>query len=227
MKILVVEDELRLASSLKKGLEIEHYQVDLSDQGDDALDMALHVEYDLIILDLMIPVLDGLSFARQLRQHGKNTPILVLSARSQLADKLAGFASGVDDYLTKPFSFDELLARIRAISQREKIPHCQSLRCADLLLDVVAHKVIRANQEVILTNKEFRLLEFFLRHQDKVLSKDQIISYVWDYDAQILLNTVEAFIKSLRQKIDRNFPESSPLIHTVRGFGYKLSAQNV
>lgn len=227
MKILIVEDEPRLATSLKKGLEIEHYQVDLADQGDDALDMALHVDYDLIILDLMIPVMDGLAVAKNLRQSGKNTPILILSARSQLADKLAGFTSGVDDYLTKPFSFEELLARIRAISQREKIPHCQTLKCADLSLDIVSHKVVRSGQEIALTSKEFRLLEFFLRHQDQVLSKEQIISYVWDYDAEVLLNTVEAFVKTLRQKIDRNFPDSNRLIHTIRGYGYKLTSWHV
>lgn len=227
MKILVVEDEIRLAQSLQKGLQIEHYEVDLVHQGDDALDKALHVDYDLIILDLMIPVIDGLKVVTELRNSGKNTPILILSAKSQLADKLSGFASGVDDYLTKPFSFEELLARIRAISQREKIPHCQSLKYDDLILDIVAREVSRAGQSITLTAKEFKLLEFFLRHQEKVLSKEQIIAYVWDYDAEILPNTVEVFIKSLRKKIDASFPKSKTLIQTIRGFGYKLQSSNV
>lgn len=222
MRILVVEDDHRIATSLKKGLEQERFAVDVAYTGPDGYDLAESEEYDLIILDLMLPGLDGLTICRQLRGHQIHTPILILTARDQINQKVAGLDLGADDYLTKPFSFDELLARIRALLRRPQTILPADLAHRDLTLNPQTFIVRRADTTINLSSKEFSLLEFLLRHAKQVVSKEQIITHVWDYDTNILPNTVEVYIRNLRQKIDLPFKKLPPLIHTLRGFGYKL-----
>lgn len=223
MKILVVEDEHRIANSIKKGLEQEKYAVDVVYSGTDGFDLASTEEYDLIILDLMLPEMDGLSITRELRKNKIHTPILILTAKGQIDDKVQGLDLGADDYLTKPFSFEELLARIRALSRRPKTSINMILKVEDLKLDPKEYLVKRGNKIINLSHKEFSILEFLMRTPNKILTKQQIINHVWDYDADILPNTVEVNIKNLRNKIDVPFKDKKPLIHTVRGFGYKIS----
>jgi len=222
MRILVVEDEHRIANSIKKGLEQEKYAVDVAYTGPDGFDLASTEEYDLIILDLMLPEMDGLTICRELRQNKIHIPILILTAKGQTQDKVQGLDSGADDYLTKPFSFEELLARIRALSRRPKNSLSEILTVKDLTLDTKQYSVKRNNKSIQLSVKEFSLLEYLMKSAGKIVSKDQIIGHVWDYDADILPNTVEVYIKNLRTKIDVPFKNKKPLIHTVRGFGYKI-----
>lgn len=224
MKILVVEDEHRLAVSIQKGLEQENFSVDVAFNGEDGLDQASTVDYDVLILDLMLPGLNGLEICKQLRDQDIHTPILMLTAKSQLQDKLLGFKVGADDYLSKPFAFEELLARVKSLSKRGSSKSESVLQISDLTLNNKSFAVSRSGQEISLTSKEFVLLEYLLRHQNQILTKEQIISYVWDYDSNVLPNTIEVYIKKLRNKIDLPFPKSKQLIHTIRGFGYKLSA---
>jgi len=222
MRILIVEDEHLIANSIKKGLEQERYAVDVSYSGTDGFDMASTEDYDLIILDLMLPEMDGLTICRELRKDKINTPILMLTAKGQIKDKVEGLDVGADDYLTKPFAFEELLARIRALIRRPKNVANPILKIKDLVLNTTSFEVKRNNKVIILSGKEFALLEYLMRNPNKILTKDQIIGHVWDYDADILPNTVEVFIGYLRKKIDRPFNNKSPLIHTIRGFGYKI-----
>jgi two-component system, OmpR family, response regulator len=222
MKLLVVEDEHRIANSIKKGLEQEHYAVDVAYTGTDGFDLASSEDYDLIILDLMLPDMDGLEICRKLRQNQNHTPVLILTAKSQIQDKVTGLDSGADDYLSKPFSFEELLARIRALARRPKKSLDVVLTLDGLELDTVSYRVTRNGRPILLSSKEYSLLEFLLRHAHKILSKEQIIAHIWDYDADVLPNTVEVYIRNLRQKIDQPFESLSPLIHTVRGFGYRI-----
>lgn len=222
MRLLVVEDEHRIANSLKKGLEQEHFAVDLAYDGLDGYDLALSEEYDTIILDLMLPGKSGLDICREIRNHSIHTPVLILTAKSQVEDKVLGLDCGADDYLTKPFSFDELLARIRALSRRPQKTLDNVLRVADLTLDTKNFFVTRGGHQISLSGKEFSLLEFLLRHPHQIIKKERIIGHVWDYDSNILPNTVEVYIKNLRRKIDDPFKDKKPLINTVRGFGYRL-----
>ena len=222
MKLLVVEDDHRIASSLKKGLELEHYTVDLAFDGIEGYDLASDSKYDLILLDLMLPGMDGLEICRKLRSASNHTPILILTAKSTLEDKVVGLNDGADDYLAKPFAFEELLARIKALLRRPQQVIDTILKYQDLVINLETFEVVRANKKIILSQKEFQLLETFIKHPEKVLSKNQLIDYVWSYDADILPNTVEVNIRNLRQKIDAPFKK--PLIQTIRGFGYKLSA---
>jgi len=222
MRILIVEDEHLIANSIKKGLEQERYAVDVSYSGTDGFDMASTEDYDLIILDLMLPEMDGLTICRELRKDKINTPILMLTAKGQIKDKVEGLDVGADDYLTKPFAFEELLARIRALIRRPKNVANPILKIKDPVLNTTSFEVKRNNKVIILSGKEFALLEYLMRNPNKILTKDQIIGHVWDYDADILPNTVEVFIGYLRKKIDRPFNNKSPLIHTIRGFGYKI-----
>jgi len=223
MKILIIEDEHLIATSIKKGLEQEHYITDIAFDGLEGFDLASSGDYDLILLDLMLPGLDGLSICQKLRADNNHTPILMLTAKSQLEDKIKGLNSGADDYLTKPFAFEELLARIRALSRRPQKTTGKILSVGDLSLDTVNFLVKRGNKEIHLSSKEYSLLECFLRHSNQILNKDQIIQYVWSYESDILPNTVEVYIRNLRQKIDIPFKNKPPLIKTVRGFGYKIS----
>jgi DNA-binding response OmpR family regulator len=222
MKILVVEDEHKIANSIKKGLEQEAFAVDVAYDGDEGYDLAAAENYDVIILDLMLPGMDGIEICRKLRAEKIHTPILILTARGQLDDKVEGLNSGADDYLTKPFAFEELLARVRALLRRPKNSTGVILKLEDLSMDTLSFEVKRAGKTIQLSSKEFALLEYLLRHPNQTLSKDQVINHVWNYDADILPNTVEVYIGYLRNKIDKPFSKSPILIHTVRGFGYKL-----
>lgn len=222
MRILVVEDEHRIANSIKKGLEQESHAVDVAYDGNGGYDLAATEDYDIIILDLMLPGLGGIEICRELRKNKIHTPVLILTAKGQIEDKVKGLDSGADDYLLKPFSFEELLARVRALSRRPKSALGIILKTGDLSLDPKLFEVKRGEVQIKLSSKEFSLLEFLMRNSGKIVSKDQIIAHVWDYDADVLPNTVEVYIKSLRNKIDLPFKNKKPLITTVRGFGYKL-----
>lgn len=222
MRILVVEDEHKIANSIKKGLEQESYAADIAYTGNEGFDFASTEPYDLIILDRLLPEMDGIEITRKLREQKVHTPILMLTAKGQIADKVEGLDAGADDYLVKPFAFEELLARVRALTRRPKENVGTKLSVEDLSLDTVSFEVRRGEKIIKLSNKEFALLNFLMRHANKILTKDQIINNVWNYDADILPNTVEVYIGYLRNKIDKTFPNKSPLIQTVRGFGYKV-----
>ena len=222
MRILVVEDSHKIAGSIKKGLEQESYAVDLAYDGQEGLNLASTEEYDVIILDIMLPKMDGIEVCKSLREQRIHTPILMLTAKGLTSDKVAGLDAGADDYLTKPFAFEELLARVRALARRPKETIHSVLSCEDLSLNTITHQVQRAKRLLSLSAKEYALLEYLLRHPNQTLSKDQIIAHVWDYDADILPNTVEVYIGYLRNKIDKPFPTKPPLIQTVRGFGYRV-----
>ena len=211
---------MSIARSLKEGLEDEAYAVDVVHDGDDGYRTATTDDYDVIILDVMLPEMDGYEVCRELRQDGNQTPILMLTARDAERDIVEGLDMGADDYLAKPFSFEVLLARLRALLRRPNEKLEEVLRVGDLTLDPSLKKVTRAAQEISLTAKEYGVLEYLMRNVGKVLSKEQIISHVWDFDADVLPNNVELFIMFLRRKIDKPF--DSKLIHTVPGFGYKL-----
>jgi len=221
MKILVVEDEHLIATSIKKGLEQEHYTVDISFDGTDGYDLASTGDYDVILLDLMLPGMDGLSICQKLRGENNHTPILMLTAKNQIEDKIKGLNSGADDYLTKPFAFEELLARVRALGRRPHQSVGKILTVGDLSLDTTTYQIKRGNQEIRLSGKEYSLLECLMRHSGQILNKDQLIQYVWSYESDILPNTIEVYIRNLRQKIDNPFKKK--LIQTIRGFGYKVS----
>ncbi len=221
MRILIVEDERKIARALGRALKNEKYAVDISHDGTDAYAMAGMIDYDLLILDRMIPGdYDGLSLTKKLREEGKKVPILLLTALGEIKDKTEGLDSGADDYLTKPFALDELLARVRALLRRPQTQAETILKIADLSLDLNAHEVLRNNQKIELTNKEFSLLEYLVRNAGRPVSKEQIIAHVWDYDADILLNNIEVYISYLREKVDKPFEKK--LIKTVRGIGYKI-----
>jgi DNA-binding response OmpR family regulator len=224
MKILIIEDEHLIANSLKKGLEQERYTVDLAFDGLTGFDLAASNDYDLILLDLMLPGMDGLTLCQKLRQENNHTPILMLTAKSQLEDKIQGLNSGADDYLTKPFAFEELLARVRALSRRPQKTSGKILTVGNLSLNTSTFEVKRGDTKIQLSNKEYSLLECFLRHSNQILTKDQLIQYVWSYESDILPNTVEVYIRNLRQKIDLPFKKEKPLIKTIRGFGYKIES---
>lgn len=224
MKILVVEDEHRIANTLKRGLEQERYLVDVAYTGTEGWDLASTEDYDLLILDLMLPEIDGLTLCKKLRAKRIQTPILMLTAKSQIQDKIAGLDTGADDYLTKPFSFEELLARIRALARRPAVSLGSTLTVEDLTLDPQQYQVTRNQKTIQLSSKEFSLLEYLMRHAHQILTKSQIIDHVWDYEASILPNTIEVYIRNLRTKIDQPFPDQPPLIQTVRGFGYRLGS---
>lgn len=222
MRILVVEDEHRIAAAIKKGFEQEHYVVDVVHTGTEGYDLAASVEYDLILLDLLLPGMDGITICKNLRKENIHTPILMLTASGQIQDKVMGLDSGADDYLTKPFSFEELLARIRALTRRPKHTLSENLTVGPLTLNPKTYTVKRSNTTIELSGKEFSLLEYLMRSPGQIHTKDQIISHVWNYDADILPNTVEVYIGNLRKKVDIPFADKKPLIHTVRGFGYKI-----
>lgn len=226
MRILVVEDEHKIANSIKKGLEQESYAVDVAYDGEYGFDLAATEDYDVIILDLMLPKMDGVKLCKKLRKEENiHTPILMLTAKGELDDKVEGLDAGADDYLVKPFAFAELLARIKALTRRPKDSFGVVLTVEDLTLDTLTYEVKRAGKEIKLSKKEYALLEYLLRHKEKILTKDQIINHVWDYEADILPNTVEVYIGYLRNKIDKPFRNKSPLIHTIRGFGYKIGGE--
>lgn len=221
MRILVVEDEHKLANFIARGLEAERFVVDAADDGQKGLELALAHDYDLLILDLMLPKLSGTDLLAAVRRHRPNLPILILSARDALKDKLLHFEQGCDDYLTKPFAFAELVMRVKALLRRGATQKKDKLRVADLSLDRLTRKVIRAGKPVDLTVKEFVLLEYLMANEGQVCSRSMIIEHVWDQSFDSFTNIVDVYIRYLRNKIDRNF--NPPLIHTVRGVGYVLS----
>ncbi len=225
MRVLVVEDEHKIANAIKKGLQREPYAVDIVHDGIEGYDLASSEQFDVIILDIMLPGMDGLEICKRLREQNNHTPILLLTAKSQIEDKVTGFNLGADDYLTKPFAFAELLVRIKALTRRPQSSIGTVLTVGDLVVDTNNYEVKRAQQKVRLSNKEYSLLEYLVRHKNKVITKEQIINHVWNYDSDVLPNSVEVYIKHLRTKIDDPFPEN-PLIHTVKGFsGYKISEE--
>jgi DNA-binding response OmpR family regulator len=220
MRILIVEDDTDLGEFIGKGLREERYAVDLAVDGEEGLQLAGENPYQLIILDIMLPKLDGLTVCRRLRASGNATPILLLTARDSIQDRVSGLDTGADDYLTKPFAFVELLARVRALMRRGGPQHLARLKAADLELDPASRRAWRAGREITLTNKEYALLEFFLRNKNRVLTRTAIIQHVWDLSYDPMTNIVDAHVRALRAKMDRDF--SPPLITTVRGAGYML-----
>jgi len=224
MRILVIEDEHKIAGAIKRGLEQERYAVDVEYDGDGGLGSALNETYDVMIIDRMLPgSVEGLDICREIRAKGIHTPIILLTAKDQVRDRVQGLNAGADDYLIKPFSFEELLARVRALLRRPAEAKGTVLEVGDLSLDTLSYKVSRQGKVIELSAKEFALLEYLMRNPSQVLSKDNIIAHVWDFDADILPNTVEVYIGYLRNKIDKPFKKPE-LIKTLRGFGYKLEA---
>ena len=222
MRILVIEDEHKIARALKRALEQESYAVDVSYDGDDGYAMATTEPYDTMIIDQMLPgSYNGIDIIRDMREKKIHTPVLMLTALGSVSDKTAGLDSGADDYLVKPFAIEELLARVRALLRRPSEQQPTVLSIGTLKLDTASYTVEHNHKRVQLTTREFGLLEYLLRNQGRILTKDTIISHVWDYNADILPNTVEVYIKYLRAKIDKPF--GTNYIQTVRGFGYKLS----
>jgi len=222
MRVLIVEDEKDMALVLKEGLEEEDYFVSLAFDGLSGLEVARSCEFDVIILDVMLPKLDGFEVARRLRNKGNRTPILMLTARDGVPDVVKGLDLGADDYLTKPFSFAVLLARLRAATRRQYAERTSVLRVADLALNRATREVLRAGREINLTATEFRLLEFLMRRPGVVVSRNAILEAVWGFDDEVNDNTVDAFIRLLRRKVDDLHEEK--LIKTVRGVGYALRA---
>jgi DNA-binding response OmpR family regulator len=220
MRILIVEDEQKLARSLEKGLASEGYIADMVHDSDAAVSLVSSGSYDLILLDWMIPgQYDGPALIRKWREAHEQAPILLLTARTTIGDRVKGLDAGADDYLTKPFSFDELLARVRALLRRPKDHQGNVLEAGPLLIDVTAHTVKLDGRDVPLTAKEFQLVEYLLRHKNEVIGKDQLLDHVWSDDARVQHNTVETFIANVRKKMGRH----ETLIKTVRGYGYKIT----
>jgi DNA-binding response OmpR family regulator len=222
MRILVVEDEEKIARAIQKGLQQESFAVDVVYDGDSGLAAARSDDYDLVVLDWMLPgSVDGQQICEQLRKENIVTPILMLTAKDAVASRVQGLNTGADDYLTKPFSFDELVARVKALLRRPAVSLQPVLKVADLEIDTATKEVRRQGKHIPLTAKEFALLHFLARHPGQVLSKDKLLQHLWNDDAAILPNTVEVYIGYVRSKIDKPFKK--PLIKTVRGFGYKLA----
>jgi heavy metal response regulator len=223
MRILVVEDEKKVARFIQQGLEEERYTVDTAFDGEQGLQMAQSQSYDLIIMDIMLPRKNGIEVTRELRTGEGNTPILMLTAKSAIEDKVVGLDSGADDYLTKPFAFAELLARVRSLMRRGSMEKSTILSVADLELDTITHKARRGNRTIELTAKEYALLEFLLRNRDRVLSRTIISEHIWDYNFDTGTNLIDVYVNHLRSKIDSGFDRK--LIHTVRGVGYVLKEE--
>ena len=218
MKILVVEDEVKMARAIRRGLEREGYAVDVAADGDQALFQATEYDYDAIVLDLMIPVRDGFEVCRELRARGRWAPVLILTAREAVEDRVRGLDAGADDYLVKPFAFGELLARLRALIRRGPSERPQVLCVGDVELDPAAHAVTRAGQAVELSAREFALLEYLMRHPGQVVSRTRLLDHVWDYEYGGGSNVVDVYVGYLRRKLERPF--GRPFIRTVRGVGY-------
>ena len=222
MRILIIEDDHKIANAIKKGLEQESYACDVEYDGKDGLGASLAIDYDLIIIDRMLPGVDGIKICKVLREKDYQTPILFLTAKDKIADKVDGLNAGADDYLIKPFAFEELLARVKALLRRPQGHINKVLQVGNLTLDTVSYEVKRGSKKITLSSTEFALLEYLMRNPKRILTKDNIIAHVWDYDADILRNTVEVYIGYLRKKIDG---KNKPLIQTIRGFGYKIESK--
>jgi heavy metal response regulator len=221
MRVLVVEDEPQIASFIVRGLGENGYSVDLASDGHEALTWPSVAEFDVIVLDVMLPGVDGIQVCRTLRQRGVRTPILMLTARDAVEDRVAGLDSGADDYLVKPFAFAELLARLRALSRREPALLGTELEVGDLAMDTTTREVSRGGRPIELTAKEFALLEYLMRHPNQVLTRTLIAEHVWNYDFEGATNVIDVHVKNLRKKIDQG--SGAKLIQTVRGAGYRIS----
>lgn len=221
MRILVVEDEKKVASFIKKGLTEESYAVDAANDGAEGYELASTTTYDLLILDLMLPGMDGFQIIEKLRAQGNDTPILILTARDQVDDRVRGLDLGADDYLAKPFAFTELLARVRALLRRAGGQRAATLKVGDLSLDPVTREVRRGERKIELTAKEYALLEFFMRNKEKILTRTIISEHVWDINFDSMTNIVDVYVNHLRNKLE-NSSEEARLIHTVRGVGYVM-----
>ena len=224
MKILIVEDDIKISAFLEKGLKEEKYTIDCCYDGEEAFYLITTNEYDLIILDVMIPYINGIDLCKDLKDIGNTTPIIILSAKSSIEDKILGLNSGANDYLAKPFSFDELLARIK-VQLRDNETLTNILQIADLNLDCDKRIVIRGDKIINLSSKEYMLLEYLLRNKEKVVTEDMINNSLWNMDDQTASNIISVYIYRLRQKIDKS--SDTKLIHTIRGMGYKISSQNI
>ena len=226
MRILVVEDDIKIASSITKGLELSGYAADMVHESESALSYGIDPDYDLIIMDRMLPGgMDGVEIIKQLRESDVHIPIIMLTAKGSVNDRVEGLNTGADDYLVKPFAFEELLARIKALLRRPKKEIGTVLKVGTLELNPASYDVKRSGKPIVLAAKEFSLLEYMMRHPNQVLTKDALITHVWDGDADILPNTVEVYIGYLRNKIEKPFKGEEDIIKTVRGFGYKLSSK--
>ena len=225
MTILVVEDEIKIVRFIKKGLEMEHYTVEVAYDGEEALEKAEVNSYDLIILDIMLPKKSGIEVCKQLRDNKVETPIIMLTARDTVDDRIKGLDAGADDYLIKPFAFGELVARIRALLRREKTVKTTKLQVADLVLDPATHEVFRGDKEIQLSSKEYRLLDYMLRRPGHVCTRTMIGEHIWGYNFTDDSNVIDVYISYLRKKIDSGF--RSKLIHTVRDVGYKIQDKNI
>ena len=222
MRVLVVEDDVKMASLIRRGLREEGLNADVAIKGEDALWMAGATEYDAIVMDVMLPGIDGFATCRRLRDDGVWAPVLMLTARDGVEDRIAGLDGGADDYLTKPFSFGELLARLRALARRGKVEQAVVLQVGDLTLDPATRRVRRGDQDIELSAKEFSLLETFMRRPGEVLDRFQLLEHAWDYEYENRSNVVDVYVRYLREKVDRPFDRES--IETVRGAGYRLRA---
>ena len=220
MRILVIEDEKKIADFIKRGLKEEGYAIDVAYDGQEGHFLAKTNDYDLILLDLMLPKLDGIALCKKLKSEGIVSPIIMLTAKSAVKDKVTGLDAGADDYLTKPFAFEELLARVRAILRKKETRHTTKLQVADLVLDLVTHKVTRAGREIELTAKEYALLEYFMRSAGSIITRTMISEHVWNVDFDTFTNVIDVYVNYLRNKVDSGFDKK--LIHTVRGRGYLL-----
>jgi len=225
MKLLLIEDDYKIAHNLKKGLEQQNHIVDMASDGLSGYDFALNEKYDVIILDWMLPEMDGPEILQKLRSEKITTPVLMLTARSASQDIVQGLDIGADDYLPKPFAFNELLARLRALSRRPHTATPNNLQSNDLELNPTTNTVTRDGKPIDLSKREFMLLEYMLRNKGKTISKEQILENVWNFDDDVLPNTAQVYIGYLRKKIDEAFPSLPNLIETVRGFGYRLNDQ--
>lgn len=224
MRVLLAEDDRRVSSFIRRGMVQEGFAVDVAPDGRDAFHLAMHEPYDVIVLDLVIPFMDGFEVLAELRRQACKVPVLILSARDSVADRVRGLNDGADDYLVKPFSFDELVARVRALLRRGTPDVEQSvLRIADLEMDLATRTVTRGGQRIDLTPKELSLLEYMLRHRETVLTRSMIAAHVWDQHFDSFSNVIDVYIRYLRAKLDEDF--ETKLIHTVRGIGYLLSAE--
>ncbi len=223
MRLLVVEDEIRIAEAVKRALTLQHFAVDIVSDADSGLAAAVDPDYDMVILDRMLPgSMDGVTICQELRKRGVDTPIIMLTALGEVDDRVSGLQAGADDYLQKPFAMKELIARVQTLFRRPRYSLGTTLKVDDLRYDPVTFAVTRSGKQLSLSAKEIKLLSYMLYNQGQVVSKDKIISHVWDEDALIVPNTIEVYMGYLRRKIDADFPDRPPLIHTIRGFGYRL-----
>jgi len=220
MRILVIEDERKVASFIRRGLEEERYIVETAADGEAGLELAVNNHYDAVVLDIMLPKMDGFTVLKSLRMSGSKTPVLMLTARGSMEDRVQGLDLGADDYLAKPFHFEELAARLRSILRRITPEKSTRMQCGELELDLVTHFAFRNGKEIELTTKEYALLEYLMRNRDRILSRSMIMQHVWKHNFDPESNIIDVYIKRLRQKIER--PEAPPLIHSIRGVGYRM-----